>query len=632
MPLLAQPAESDCAIGATPAQLVKLRPALPALHNPRNVIAQPAIAQLAQWSSVRPAAAVAVLAGALLSGCAAPEAKPQAPAAPADEWASLPKSPEWLHATAGFSGTRKEECAEIEKWVLGEAECQASSCEHARDLARDWLSRCTKIAPDAVAKVKEALPKYEERAAQPDTACSQELKPILEGKCGEDATCEAAAQRWVTRCSAKQGSPLGVQILVRFVQRRVKDHDVELDTRPCADLRAEIADQVACGDRFKCEEAVSKIDVYRARCEDEGDRPPVSLALAEVTISAAADRKVQPLLAGPDDEASAAFKAKLPPAVADGSAIVVSVCGARVADADAYFAARKECEAGAEIVFARAFKLQGGFEVRTGRVPAGDTAAFVARYPSLLMPGERERFEKERGTAFDTQLDKAVKLSADPKTAVSGALELYALFRDHGRELYRSDARRAAIKAKDASFVPAFKALAKAKAAVKGPKAELGSIAWRAQRYAFSDIDDDGTARFGAFSWAALFDTSALLPEAHAAYLKELKGFFIKTAKDLPADEVDADQARAFGVIAEECQANGERARADERALLECAFGQRTCDAAQVDTFQKSAEKARTQAETGFVLATFFQATAGPKASEFYRKVMTTAQCTAPAW
>jgi hypothetical protein len=615
----AQPAEIDCTIGATPAQLVKSGVARLVLRNWRNA------------GSITLAASV-LLGGAASSGCAAPSPKTEVPAGPVDEWASLPKSPEWLHATAGFSGSHKDECALIEKWVAGESECKASSCEHARDLARDWLSRCTKIAPDGVAKVKEALPRLEERAGKPDLPCTTQLKPILEGKCGADDTCEAPAQRWVTRCAGELSSPLGVQILARFVQRRVKDHDVELDTRTCAELRTEIAGGVDCGDKFKCEAAVSKIDLYRARCEDEGDRPPLSLALVIATISTAADRKVEPILAAPDDDASAAFKAKLPPAVADGSAIVVNVCGARVADAGAYFAARKECEAGGEIVFARGFRLQDGFEVRMGRVPAGDTAAFVARYPSLLMPGERERFDKERGAAFDAQLGEAAKLAADPKTATEGAATLYALFRDHGREIFLTEAKRTAVKAKDASFVAAFKALGKAKAQAKGQKTELGAIAWRAQKHAFADIDSDATVRLGAISWAAVFDTSALLPEAHAAYLKELKGFFIKAAKDLPADEVDADEARAFGTIADDCQASNAQANRDERALLDCAFGQRTCDAAQIESLQKSAATARAKAELGFAAATFFQATAGPKAAEFYRKVMSTAQCAAPKW
>ncbi|MBK8251597.1 MAG: hypothetical protein IPK82_02885 [Polyangiaceae bacterium] len=565
-----------------------------------------------------------------LFGCGAPEPKAEAPKGPVDEWADLPKTPEWLHASAGFSGPHKEECALIEKWVLGESECQASSCEHARDLARDWVSHCQKITPDSVAKVKEALAKYEERSTQPDTACFTELKGILGGKCGDDPTCEAAAQRWTTRCAEKEGSPLSVQILVRYVQRRVKDHDVELDLRTCSTLRDEVINNVACGDRFKCEDAISKIDVYKARCQEEGDRPSLSLAMAQALIYSGADRKVEPILAVADEEN--AVKPKLPPQVADGSAVVINVCGTRVDSVDAYYTARKECEAGAEIVFAKTFKIQGSFEIRVGKVIATDTAGFIARYPSLLMPGERERFDKERGSAFETDLDKAAKLSADPKNAGAGVIELYKLFADHGREIFRNDKKRAAIKAKDASFVNVFKLIAKAKSKAKGPKTELGSIAARAKQFAYSDIDAEGAAQFGAFSWAALFDTSALFPESHAAYLKELKGFFIKTAKDIPPDEVDADYAKAFGFLAEECHSNADKVKAGERTLLECAFGQRTCDAALIDNTQKATEAARSNGEKNFLAATFFMTTSGPTAVGFYKKVMSTAQCEMPTW
>ncbi|MEZ4300093.1 MAG: hypothetical protein R3B70_34415 [Polyangiaceae bacterium] len=569
---------------------------------------------------------------ALSFSCSAPEPKAKAPAAPVDAWAALPKSPEWLHATASFTGDRKAECAFIETWIAGEAECQATTCEHARDLSRDWLSRCDKLAPDSVSKVKDALAKYEARAGEKETPCAAQLRPIFGGACGKDETCEAAAQRWVTRCASTVASPLNVQILVRFVQRRVSDHDVELDTRSCSVLRDEVANGVTCTDRFKCEDAIAQLDMYSARCDEEGERPPLSFALASAVMHAAADRKMEPIFARPDDDASSAMKAKLPPTTADGAAVVASVCGTRVADLDGYFAARKECEPGGDIVFARAFKVQGSFEVRVGHVPQSDDVSFIARYPALLMPGERERIDRDRGAAFDTELEEAAKLSADPKLAPGGLVSLLALFRDHGAEIFRSEAKRAAIQARDASFVNAFKFLGKAKSKAKGPAAELGQIAARARTFAFSDIDPDGAPQFGAFSWAALHDTSALLPQSHAAYLKELKGFFLRTARDLPADDIDSDYARAFGVIAEECQQNGERARTDERALLECAFGQRTCDAPQVDALTKSSEKARSQAEQGFLAATFFMTTSGPKAAEFYRKVMSTAQCSLPAW
>ena len=570
--------------------------------------------------------------GLLLGGCSGEAPKPAVPAAPPDEWASLPKSSQWLHAAAGFSGTRKQECAEVQKWIEGEAGCAASACENARDLSRDWLSRCEKLTPDGVAKVKELLPAFEEKAKLPDSPCTAELRPLLEGKCGDDKTCEAPAQRWTTRCAATEGSPLGVQILVRFVQRRVNDHDVELDLRPCSDLHAAVISALTCENRFTCEEGIAKIDVYKDRCEEEGKRPPVSFALAQMTVLAAAERKAEPLLASADDDAAAALRAKMPLLLADGSGVVVSVCGARPASADAYQKALEECEPGGTIVYARAFKLPGAFEVRMGQAPALDTATFITRYPALLLPGERERHDKERSSAFLNQLDAAATLAASPKTAAEGGRRLLSLLRERGREIYRSEPMRAAITAKDASFAPAFKELGKLKSASRATKKELGLLAQRAQRYAFADVESDGTVSLGATSWAALFDTSALLPESHAAYSKELKPLLQRAAREMPRDEVDADEARAFGTLADECQTNAAAAKNAERALLDCAFGFRTCDAAQVEAMAKTLDSARATSETAFLVAQSFTTAAAGKAIEFYRKIMATAQCEPPSW
>lgn len=570
--------------------------------------------------------------GLLLVACSGEPPKPVVPAAPPDEWASLPKSSQWLHAVAGFSGTRKEECATVQKWIEGEAQCAASACENARDLARDWLSRCEKLAPDGVAKVKELLPAFEEKAKLPDSACTTELRPLLEGKCGEDKTCEAPAQRWATRCARTEGSPLGVQILVRFVQRRVNDHDVELDLRPCSELHAAVISAVACENRFTCEDGIAKIDVYRDRCAEEDRRPPVSFALAQMTILAAAERKAEPILASADDDASAELRAKLPLLLADGAGVVVSVCGARPATADAYKAALAECEAGGTIVYARAFKLPGGFEVRMGQAPVLDTATFVTRYPALLLPGERERHDKERASAFLNQLDAAAKLASEPKTALEGGKRLLTLLRERGREIYRSEPMRAAIQARDASFVPAFKELGKLKNATKATKKELGLLAQRAQKYAFADVESDGTVTLGATSWAALFDTSVLLPESHNAYSNQIKPLLRRAAREMPDGEVDADEARAFGALADECQTNAAAAKDAERALLDCAFGFRTCDAAQVEGMAKTLDTARATSETAFLVAQSFTTAAAGKSVEFYRKIMATAQCEPPSW
>lgn len=565
-----------------------------------------------------------------LASCGGEPPKPDVPAAPPDEWASLPKSPQWLHAVADFSGPRKAECAEVEKWIVGEAECKGSACEDARDLSRDWLSRCKKLLPDSVEKVKELSTGYEEKAGAADVACTTEKKPLLEGKCGEDKTCEGPAQKWVTRCAAELGSPLGVRILATFVQRRVKDHDVDLDTRPCGELRADIIASVSCGDRFKCEDAITKIETYRGRCEDEGAKPPVSLALAETVIFGAAERKVEPLLASPDDDTSASVKEKLPPQLADGSGVIVSVCGARVATFDDYLAARKDCEG--SVVMARAFKLGGGFEVRTGQLPAADTATMVARYPSLLLAGEKERVDKERMAAFEKALADAVAAASDPKADLGGVPALMKVFAGFGRDMYRSAAMHNALKSKDATFVPAFKAVGKLKAKAKGAKAELASIAQRGQKHALADLELDGSVRFGAVSWGAPYDTSVMFPVAHEAYLKELKPFLKKTAKDMPTEEVDADEARTFGTLTEECQTGAAEAKDAEKALLECAFGLRTCDAAQPAALAEKLGKARDRSEMAFLASSIFLTTTVGKATDYYKKIMSTAQCSAPSW
>ena len=320
-----------------------------------------------------------------------------------------------------------------------------------------------------------------------------------------------------------------------------------------------------------------------------------------MTILAAAERKVEPVLAMADDDASAAIRAKLAPLVADGTGLVVSVCGSRVASFDAYIAARKECEPGGMVVFARAFKLQGGFEVRMGQVAPADPTTFVARYPSLLLAGEREIADKERAASFRAELEAASALAADPKTTANGARKLVELLRSRGREIFRTEAMRAAITAKDAAFVSAFKEIGKVKGKAKGSKVELASIAVRGERHAFADMDEDGTVRFGAAGWSVLFDTAALLPMSHAAYLTVLKPLLTLTAKNRPSEEVDSDEARAFGTLADDCQTGAVNAKNAEKALLECAFGQRTCDAAAIAGLEKALESSRPTAETAFV-------------------------------
>src|SRR4051812_35749495 len=129
----------------------------------------------------------------LLSGCPTePPPRAKEPVMVEDEWSKTPHSQEWLHATANFSGDHKAECAEVLSWVKGEESCKGSLCEHGRELAGEWITRCPKYAdPDALADAKVVRAKLTERVAEKPTACGTELDGMLASGCGDDKTCEA---------------------------------------------------------------------------------------------------------------------------------------------------------------------------------------------------------------------------------------------------------------------------------------------------------------------------------------------------------------------------------------------------------------------------------------------------------
>src|ERR1700761_190192 len=63
-----------------------------------------------------------------------------------DEWSRIPPSKEWLFAPSEFNGTHQAECEHVLGWVKGEEPCRASLCEHGRDLAGEWLTRCSTLS------------------------------------------------------------------------------------------------------------------------------------------------------------------------------------------------------------------------------------------------------------------------------------------------------------------------------------------------------------------------------------------------------------------------------------------------------------------------------------------------------
>ena len=119
---------------------------------------------------------------------------------PEDEWSRIPPSKEWLYATSEFNGPHKAECDHVLGWVKGEDACKASLCEHGRDLAGEWLTRCSGLEPpDLVGTVQRLSGTLGGRITEKPTDCARRFDDMVRDGCGADATCEATGQRWATR-------------------------------------------------------------------------------------------------------------------------------------------------------------------------------------------------------------------------------------------------------------------------------------------------------------------------------------------------------------------------------------------------------------------------------------------------
>src|SRR5580692_9124274 len=109
---------------------------------------------------------------------------------PEDEWSRIAPSKEWLYATGEFTGPHKAECDHVLGWVKGEEACKASLCEHGRDLAAEWLTRCSSLEEGSVvADARRAQADLTARAGEAATDCGKRFEAMVRDGCGDDATC-----------------------------------------------------------------------------------------------------------------------------------------------------------------------------------------------------------------------------------------------------------------------------------------------------------------------------------------------------------------------------------------------------------------------------------------------------------
>jgi hypothetical protein len=536
-----------------------------------------------------------------VAGCPTePATHPRDILPPEDEWSKLPHSQEWLYATGEFSGPHKAECDHVLGWVKGEDACKASLCEHGRDLAAEWLTRCPALEePPIVESARSVQVALTARAGEAPTECGKKLDAIVRDGCGDDATCAKTGQRWATRCAKSEGTPLTMRILQRVIERRAEQgtEPWKLDPRTCDELQKDVAEAGKCKDRFVCQEAIPRVETYRERCESEGERPSIVTAVHELTVLVGGGKPPEAILTKPGSPALG--PTDVPVALADGSGGVIFVCEERASDLARYMGSRKTCQGG-KMVVARAFPTAKGVEVRVGALDFPDEASFSARYPTILASGEIEARDREAGAALEASLDQAVEKGKSSGTLPEAVRLLTRAMSDHALAIKRSASVKTALAKRDEALVPVLKEIAKTKlAAGKGfkvPPADAAGLFARARTRAFADLGPDGGVQIGARGRGFTLDTAALLPRGMEAYLAVLKP---ARPRKLDAKSAAAEKARGM-TAAQVCGDSEKKLQEVKKSLVICNFGLEFCDDARHISLAKSVDEARLAAEAAF--------------------------------
>lgn len=537
-----------------------------------------------------------------LAGCPTePPPRVKEPTGPVDEWAGHQGSSEWLYATKGFSGPHKQECAHVAKVLGDEAKCKGALCEHARDLANDWRARCKQLDSDDVERVGALASELGAAAETKPDACATEATGLLSDTCKKGADCTDAAQAWSTRCAREVGSPLVVKMIERAVERSLSEPaEVTLDQRACDEVRAEVVEGAKCDHEFKCQDAMKKLDSYRARCEGEGQpHPSIATAAFELAILSGAKKGSPPILVAAEP---AIKSAEMGGALVDGWGAVLWVCDARALDLPKYLEARRPCQGGA-VIAARAFKTKtGDTEVRLGTLELPTDEVLRARVPWLVVSGEAEVREKEAAAALESELTKIIG-SASAKADMPDAVKsLGRAMATYARMIRKSAVVRAKLSARVAELAPVLRELGKAKVAAsrKVAAGDYAAFVRRSVRRPFADIGADGGVEVGAVSPGSDLEGVLALDSAASGYGDELARLE-KASKARKPSKRDVDRARAM--ITQQttaCAGAEKKVKLGEKGIVACAFGFVPCDDAKIAAFGKEGDAARAVAETAW--------------------------------
>ena len=551
---------------------------------------------------------------------------------PEDEWSRIPPSKEWLYATNEFNGPHKAECDHVLGWVKGEEACKSSFCEHGRDLAGEWLTRCSSLeSPDLVGTVRGLSGTLGGRVAEKPTDCARRFDNMVRDGCGEDKTCEATGQRWATRCARAEGTPLVLRILQRTIERKMEQgaDPLKLDTRTCDELRADVMEAGRCKDRFVCGDAIPRVAAYRDRCESDSERPSIAVAVAELTVLVGSGKPPEVILVSTN--APPLELGQVPVMLEDKSGGVITVCDERASDLARYVSTRKGCQAG-KMVVARAFQnASHAVEVRAGSLDFPDDGTFSARYPTIVAAGELELRDREAAAALEVELGKAAELGKYPVGTPEAARMVANAVLAGALSIKRSPVVRAVFAKHDAELSPALREIARVKIAATKSKvspADLAGLLARGKTRAFADLAPDGSAQIDAASRGFTLASTTFLPRATEAYAAVLKG---TRPRKVDAKTVKAERARGVAEAAI-CGAWLKKLSETKRALASCNFGLEPCDDAKQAALVKGVDEARLKVEAAFHAVESARTGGGAEEADGITRAAETAGCREPWW
>jgi hypothetical protein len=489
-----------------------------------------------------------------------------------------PESSEWLYATRGFGGDLKSECKFVQQAIEAEQGCRAGACVYAERLARDWVRRCDGVMPEKADEVKSLASKFELEKDGERYPCLEEIKPILDDGCGRDEACAPKVQSWTVRCSGVVGSPLVVNILESRVESQLGDRRVKLDRRNCDTITEELFEARHCKPGFECEGFLPLVDEFRKNCVAPGSSPSFKQAVAEMVIRAGAGQTPGPIEIAP--RGSELSPADYPVPLADGSGIILWVCGTTPTSLKHYLELRERCRDGDVVVIRRSGSRTEG-TVRFGRAPHPDDPTFLSLYPSLIAMGETE-------TRVQAGLDRLVDALKDAVVALPSAGMPYkpesaaALIRALDAESFavrHAGPQPPQLKHRDAELIELFRALGEWKrqvAELQRPE-NFTPFMWRSMRRPLADLAPNGSVAFGADNPASSVDIGKLFPQAMSAYLTQLRTFTVKVRR-YPLNEWQVKTwTKIWNDASSQCRNVESRVAEHEQQLLECAFS-RDCE------------------------------------------------------